>query len=804
LEKLERRDALAIDWINQGEPGVDSDDFAEFYGVHAELARQIARRAISDWERVITDFKYDGDNDPLTNNRFELTLSAFENPNGSSTANGATINAQFTNNKPVSATVRMDDNGGGRGWFFDSTAADDAEFTSIGGVNYTSFVDVSQSAVVDFYRTLLHEIGHALGINSASPIFATSNPLMVPAGTDPGGGDLYVFNNPNGPYANDVNVTFTTNGGRHLYESAHPNELLNPGRALLFSQSTLIPTVRHFVSDLDAKLLANAYGFSVVLPSTLNTAHATLDSQTGVLLVQGSLSASGSAQNDTISLTIDGADIVVQVNYGTITTTEKVTLANVTEIVIAGHGGTDSITVAAPLAALRRDVHYIVSSNQDSAVAGTLGDGVVDLDSVVPGRQITLRAALVDANGTAGGAARGIYVPRGNYNLTITGTGGDTQGDIDVTGNVSIIGASAGATIIDAGGPTSAGGIGDRVFDVQALGYLRLAGLTVTGGHVAAGNGGGVRVLTVHANPQTAVLDLDRVAVVNNQASGIGGGVYNQDTHAITTVLNSVIANNHLNNSSTGGNTLGGAGLYTTNGLVSLEGAIIAHNTANVLVNQSFGGPTYDAAADLVSLGAANVTSLGDNLLGDVSTNLHAEFTVGQDAVGGNPDYIVTSAVDSFDHADDDWALSLRETVDLANQNAGAEIWLPAWKFMLSQAGATGLDDHDLAFGDLEIIESLTLRGAGSAAVEVKQTLSQYNDPDPVFDLIGDFDGDGVTTYDDGSAGGGDYLTWLNTNGQSTDLRADADDDGDVDYDDYDLWADGYGNTLTRYNVANA
>jgi hypothetical protein len=172
--------------------------------------------------------------------------------------------------------------------------------------------------------------------------------------------------------------------------------------------------------------------------------------------------------------------------------------------------------------------------------------------------------------------------------------------------------------------------------------------------------------------------------------------------------------------------------------------------------------------------------------------------------VGGNPDYIVTSAVDSFDHADDDWALSLRETVDLANQNAGAEIWLPAWKFMLSQAGATGLDDHDLAFGDLEIIESLTLRGAGSAAVEVKQTLSQYNDPDPVFDLIGDFDGDGVTTYDDGSAGGGDYLTWLNTNGQSTDLRADADDDGDVDYDDYDLWADGYGNTLTRYNVANA
>jgi hypothetical protein len=641
--------------------------------------------------------------------------------------------------------------------------------------------------------------------------------LVTIIAPDPnGGGQLIAFHNPNGEFG--VTATLTSNTGRHLYEGPapsgttipiHPNDLMNPGRALTPPGANPIPTTRHFISDLHAQILADAYGYSVVLPSTLDTAHVVFDSQTGVLLVQGSLSAAGNAQNDTITLTINGSDIIVEVDYGTTTTTEKVPLADVTEIVIAGHGGTDSINI--PMAdqpllnPLRRDVQYVVSSNQDSADDGPMaGDAIVDLDAIVPGRQVALRAAIVDANGTAGGAARSIYVPRGDYNLTITGTGGDTQGDIDITGNVSIIGAGAGATIIDAGGPTSGGGIGDRVFDVQALGYLGLAGLTVTGGHVAAGNGGGVRVLTVHANPQTAVLDLDRVAIVHNQASGIGGGVYNQDTHAITTLLNSVIANNHLNNASTGANTLGGAGLYTTNGLVSLDGSIIAHNTAYVLVNQSFGGPTYDAAADLVSLGAANVTSLGDNLLGDVSSNLHAEFTVGQDAVGGNPDYIVTSAVDSFDHADDDWALSLREAIDLANQNAGAEIWLPAWKFMLTRAGATGLDDHDLAFGDLEITESLTLRGAGSAAVEVKQTLSPYNDPDPVFDLIGDFDGDGVTTYDDGSAGGGDYLTWLNSNGQSTDLRADADDDGDVDYDDYDLWVDGFGNTLTRSNVANA
>ncbi len=133
-----------------------------------------------------------------------------------------------------------------------------------------------------------------------------------------------------------------------------------------------------------------------------------------MLLVQG---RTGSL-NDTINVDVVGTNIRVQVNG----TTELIPQASVNQIVIADNGGTDTITVDSALAPLRRDVHYVVRSNEDSANAGTLGDGIVDLDDDVPGRQVALRAAVRDANGTAGGAARSIYVPRGNYVLSLAGT----------------------------------------------------------------------------------------------------------------------------------------------------------------------------------------------------------------------------------------------------------------------------------------------------------------------------------------------------------------------------------------------
>src|SRR5690606_20788274 len=74
--------------------------------------------------------------------------------------------------------IFLDDNGGGDGWFFDETPLDDIEFTSIADSFQASFVDAStvgQTRQNDFYRTITHEIGHALGVLLGGATAATSN-----------------------------------------------------------------------------------------------------------------------------------------------------------------------------------------------------------------------------------------------------------------------------------------------------------------------------------------------------------------------------------------------------------------------------------------------------------------------------------------------------------------------------------------------------------------------------------------------------------------------------------------------------
>jgi CSLREA domain-containing protein len=80
------------------------------------------------------------------------------------------------------------------------------------------------------------------------------------------------------------------------------------------------------------------------------------------------------------------------------------------------------------------------------------------VDEFNTGAACSLREAVVAANTDAafGGCPAGsgpdvISVPAGTHRLTIFGTGEDlaAQGDLDLIGSVSVIGAGAGATIID-------------------------------------------------------------------------------------------------------------------------------------------------------------------------------------------------------------------------------------------------------------------------------------------------------------------------------------------------------------------
>lgn len=94
----------------------------------------------------------------------------------------------------------------------------------------------------------------------------------------------------------------------------------------------------------------------------------------------------------------------------------------------------------------------------------------------------TLRAALMEAN--ASPSADTINLPTGTYNLTLTGFGEDgaATGDLDITEDLTIAGADAATTTIDATA------LLDRIFDLREEATVAISGLTLTGGK--AGNSG--------------------------------------------------------------------------------------------------------------------------------------------------------------------------------------------------------------------------------------------------------------------------------------------------------------------------
>ena len=103
-----------------------------------------------------------------------------------------------------------------------------------------------------------------------------------------------------------------------------------------------------------------------------------------------------------------------------------------------------------------------------------------------------------------------------------------------------------------------------------------------------------------------------------------------------------------------------------------------------------------------------------------------------------------------------------------------------------------------MSYGDLDVKNSLVVRGvADRTSIAWKPGVA-----DKVFDLLGDFNHDGQADF--GSVSAADYTLWQNQNGSSgawEQFSADADDDGDVDADDYAIWSANFGHTLALFNV---
>lgn len=128
-------------------------------------------------------------------------------------------------------------------------------------------------------------------------------------------------------------------------------------------------------------------------------------------------------------------------------------------------------------------------------------------------------------------AADTIAIPAGTYVLTRTGEfeDGGLRGDLDITGTLTLTGATSATTIIDGNGA-------DRILDIFA-GDVTLEHLTLRNGR-AAGNGGGVRLhageLTVRESALIGNFAHDGIdddlqsPDIRGGAPASGGGISNQ------------------------------------------------------------------------------------------------------------------------------------------------------------------------------------------------------------------------------------------------------------------------------------
>ena len=320
VESLESRRLLStINWVNEN----TTDNFGVF-GVNASLARSIVHRAIDFWQRAITNFNHVGGG-----NTFALTVTA----SGGGIASGGP-SATDSAGRPTAGGIAVGT--GATTHYFDPTP-DDGEFTDF----VTPFAAFAPAVTrVDFYTTMLHEIGHTVGFDIGGTLainpFITDTGIDDPNSSDPG--NLLAINVGGGA----IEATFTNSDAGHLWEGpatpatiaaglpTHPNDLMDSGRVLFDNE-------RFLVTDFDVQLLSQVYGYSVQAPSTFDTMYAIHNSITGAVTVRG---LNGSSP-DSISISSASGQLVVVVNG----TTERFTLAGVHSIVVNAGDGADTINL---------------------------------------------------------------------------------------------------------------------------------------------------------------------------------------------------------------------------------------------------------------------------------------------------------------------------------------------------------------------------------------------------------------------------------------------------------------------------
>jgi CSLREA domain-containing protein len=321
-------------------------------------------------------------------------------------------------------------------------------------------------------------------------------------------------------------------------------------------------------------------------------------------------------------------------------------------------------------------------------------------DDVDVNGNCTLREAIRAANldqavdaCPAGFGADTIVAPAGTYTLALAGTGEDAAltGDLDLAGEVTLVGAGMPDTILDGGGL-------DRVLHVLEEATVTLERLTVQGGDTGtlADGGPGIRVereaqvgLTLTRVRQntgdaaillmayTERLTMRNSRVVNNSARGLnlnigstalianstisgnagtgyGGGIYNEGG-ADVTVVNSTISGNSATFDGGGLSNAGDAWLYN----VTVTNNTAGDDAGGIFI--TLGTPTLTARNTIVAGNfdsggtpdcAGPLTSQGYNLIGDTAgCTLQGDETGNVYGSGANLGPLQNNGGATFTHA---------------------------------------------------------------------------------------------------------------------------------------------------------
>jgi len=193
-----------------------------------------------------------------------------------------------------------------------------------------------------------------------------------------------------------------------------------------------------------------------------------------------------------------------------------------------------------------------VNSTTDTPDASP-GDGIcADADG-----SCTLRAAIQEANACAG--ADIIELPAGTYPLTVAGTNENAAvtGDLDITDELTINGAGAASTVIDA----SDAAFDDRAFHVLNRMTTSFSGLTIRGVHTTW-NADGAGIYT------GGDIELRNAEISANQG-GHGTGLFIGDSLATADVRNTVMRG-HVSS--------GRGGAIYVAGTLNLSGSVVSEN----------------------------------------------------------------------------------------------------------------------------------------------------------------------------------------------------------------------------------